>query len=143
MSGLSRFMKQNKTQRANATYAPTKSLVDENGEPLKFEFKALTSKRDNELRDACTVDVPVTGKPNLFRPRLNVEEYITQMIVESTVVPDLYNSQLQDSYGVKTPKDLLFAMVDNPGEYRALSEWIQRYQGFADSLEKKRTEAKN
>ena len=54
---------------------------------------------------------------------------------QSTVVPDLYNKELQDSYGVKTPNDLLYALVDDPGEYSDLCVWIQQFQGFTETLD--------
>ena len=53
----------------------------------------------------------------MYRPKMQTSKYIQKMIVASVVMPDLYDAELQDSYGVKTPEDLLFAMVDDPGEY--------------------------
>ena len=78
MSNFTRFMKQNKKVRANEKYAPTKSLTDEKGDPLEFEFRHITSKENEDLRDSCTVDVPVKGKPNMFRPRFNPSSYMTK-----------------------------------------------------------------
>ena len=65
------------------------------------------------------------------------------MIVASVVVPDLYDKELQDSYGVMTPEDLLLAMVDNPGEYNDLASFVQKFQGFDVSFSDKVDEAKN
>ena len=65
------------------------------------------------------------------------------MIVASTVYPDLYDKELQDSYGVMTPEELLYAMVDNAGEYQDFTVWMQKFQGFTKSLEEKVDEAKN
>ena len=143
MSNLSRFMKANKTKKANEKFAPTASLTDENGEPLKFEFKHITSKQDEDIRDANMMDVPIKGKPNLFRPKLNSSKYLAEMVATSVVYPDLYNKELQDSYGVKTPVELLYAMVDDPGEYQELCAWVQKFQGFTKPLEDKVEEAKN
>ncbi len=143
MSKFSQFMKANKTARENEKYAPTKSLTDSEGKPLEWEFKHISSKENEELRESCTYEVQVKGKPNLFRPKLNSSKYLSMMIVSSTVYPDLYNAELQDSYGVKTPEELLFAMVDDPGEYNAMGEWIQRFQGFTKTLDEKVDEAKN
>ena len=50
---------------------------------------------------------------------------------------------MQDSYGVKTPEDLLMAMVDDPGEYNDLAAFVQKFQGFNVSFEDKVNEAKN
>ncbi len=143
MSQFSLFMKANKTVKKNGTYAPTQSLCDENGKPLEWEFRHITSRENEELRDACTIEVPITGKPNLFRPRVQSGKYIQKMIAASVVVPDLLDAQLQDSYGVKTPEDLLLSMVDDPGEYSELAAFVQKFQGFDVSFQEKVEEAKN
>ncbi len=91
MSKFSRFMRANKTEKKNGRYAPTSTLKDENGKPLEWEFRHITSKENEELKDACTMDVQVTGKPNLFRPRLEMTKYLSKLITASTVYPDLYD----------------------------------------------------
>ena len=136
-------MKANKVVKENGKYAPTKSLLDENGKPLEWEFKHISSKENEELRESCTIEVQVTGKPNLFRPKLNSSKYLSKMIAASVVYPDLYDAELQDSYGVKTPEDLLLEMVDDPGEYNALGEFVQKFQGFDKSFSEKVEEVKN
>ena len=143
MSKFSRFMKANKAVRANEKYAPTTTLKSDNGKPLEWEFKHITSKENEDLRDSCTIEVPVKGKPNLYRPKLNTSAYIAKMIVAATVYPDLYDKELQDSYGVMTPEELLYAMVDDPGEYQDFSAWMQKFQGFTTSFDEKVDEAKN
>ena len=135
-------MKTNKTEKTNERYAPTKSLVDENGEPLEWEFRHLTSKEDESIRDECTFDVAVIGKPNMYRPKVKTGLYIKKMIVTSVVEPDLYDAELQDSYGVKKPEDLLMAMVDDPGEYNDLAAFVQKMNGYS-SFDEKVDEAKN
>lgn len=136
-------MKANKVTKSNEKYAPTKSLTYDDGNPLKWEFKQITAKENEELRDQCTVDVPVIGKPNMYRPRLNTSKYLVKMICACTVYPDLYDAELQDSYGVKTPEDLVYAMVDNPGEYNEFTAWIQNFNGFDTTIDDKVDEAKN
>ena len=136
-------MKVNKKVKENEKYAPTNSLVGADGKALEWEFKPLTSKQNEKIREDCTIEVQVTGKPNLFRPKLDTSKYLTKMIVASTVYPDLYDAELQDSYGVKTPDDLLFELVDDAGEYQELCSWMQKFQGFSKSLEDKVEEAKN
>ena len=77
MSNLSRFLAKNKIKRENGKYAPSKAFVDENGNPLEFEFRPITSKRNETMREGHTKDVPVVGKPNMFRPKLDTTAYIT------------------------------------------------------------------
>ena len=143
MSNFSRFMKENKKKKENGKFAPTKSLTDEKGQPLEFEFKHLSSKQVDDLRDSCTIDVQVTGNPSMYRPKVQTNKFTAKMICESVVYPDLYNAELQDSYGVKTPEELLYALVDNPGEYQNMSVWVQKFQGFEQSMGKKVDDAKN
>lgn len=143
MSRFAKFMKANKAVKENGFYPATKSLCDEKGNPLEWEIKHISSKENEEIRDGCTIDIPVAGKPNMYRPKLKSSLYIRRMIAASVVTPDLLDSDLQDSYGVKTPEDLLMAMVDDPGEYNDLAAFVQKFQGFNVSFEDKVDEAKN
>lgn len=143
MSKFSKFMKSNKTVKENGFYAPTKSLCDENGKPLEWEFRHITSKENEALRDDCTVEIPITGKPNMYRQKVQSGQYIQKMIAASVVMPDLYDAELQDSYNVSTPEELLLAMVDAPGEYNELASFVQNFQGFNVSFNDKVEEAKN
>ena len=142
MSNLRLFLKQNKKVKENTKYAATKSLVDENGEPLLWEIRPIKTKEDEKLRDECTREVPIPGKPNMYRYKLDATEYMTKLAVASIVFPNLYDAELQDSYGVKTPEDLLKEMVDDPGEYNDLLLFIQNFNGFS-ALDEKVEEAKN
>ncbi len=143
MSKFSRFMKQNKIKKENTTFAPTKSLLDENGEPVKFVIKPLTTKENEDIREACTVDIPVTGKPNMFRPKLNTSKYLAKMLCACIIEPYLFDKELQDSYGVMTPEDLIREMIDDPGEYQDFAVFVQNFNGFNVTLEDKVNDAKN
>lgn len=143
MSKFAKFMKANKIAKPNGKYAPTASLLDENGKPIEWEFRPITSKENEALRESCTVEVQVTGKPNLFRPKLNTSQYLAKMIVASTVFPDLYDKELQDSYGVMTPEELVYAMVDGAGEYQDFTVWMQQFHGFTKDFDEKVDDAKN
>lgn len=143
MSQFAKFMKANKTVKENELHAVTKSLCDENGQPLEWEFRHISTKDNENIRESCTVEIPVAGKPNMYRPKLKTGLYIQKMIAASVVVPDLFDAELQDSYGVKTPEELLLAMVDDPGEYNDLAAYVQKFQGFDASFEDKVDEAKN
>ncbi|WFD12207.1 phage tail assembly chaperone [Tepidibacter hydrothermalis] len=143
MSNLSLFLKKNKIQKENTTYAATKSLCDEQGNPLLWEIKPLTTKENEDIREACMIEIPVKGKPNMFRPKLVTSKYLAKMMVASIVEPNLYNAELQDSYEVKTPEDLLKEMVNDPGEYNDLATFIQQFNGFNTTMQDKVEEAKN
>ncbi len=133
MSKFAQFMKANKKVKENAFYAATKSLCDENGQPLQWEFKHITSAQTEAIRDDCMENLN-QGKGSKF---------ISQLIAASVVCPDLRNAELQDSYGVKRPEDLLLAMVDDPGEYNQLGKFVQQFLGLNENFEDKVAAAKN
>ena len=143
MSNFSRFMKKNKAVKENTKYPATKSLVDEDGKPLEWEIKPLSTKKNDEIRDECMIDVPVVGKPNMYRPKLNTSKYIAKMICACVVEPNLFDQELQNSYGVMTPEELLKEMVDDPGEYQDFATFVQNFNGFNATFDDKVTEAKN
>lgn len=143
MSELKLFLKANKKQKENTKYAATSSLVDEKGNPLEWEIKPLNTRESENIRESCTFEVPVKGKANMFRQKLNTSLYIAKLMVSSIVFPNLYDAELQDSYGVKTPEELIKEMIDDPGEYNEFASFIQDFNGFNTSMEDKVEEAKN
>lgn len=142
MSNFSKFMKANKIQKKNVMHPVTKSLTDENGEPLLWEIKPLTTKENEAIRDACTIEVPVKGKPNMFRPKVDMNLYQTKMMVAAIVFPDLHNAELQNSYGVMSAEELIKEMIDDPAEYTDLAVFVQQLSGFK-TLQEDIDEAKN
>jgi hypothetical protein len=143
MSNLRLFLKGNKKEIGTTTYPATKSLVDENGEPLLWTIKPLSTTENDRIRDDCTYEVAVTGKNGVYRQKINTSKYLAKMMCACIVEPNLYNKELQDSYGVMTPEDLLKEMIDNPAEYNDLATFIQNYNGFDETLQDKVEEAKN
>lgn len=143
MSKFAKFMKTNKAVKENEKYAATSSLCDESGKPLLWEIRHISSKENDDLRESCMMEVQVTGKPGVYRQKFKTNEYIRKLVARSVAYPDLYDAELQDSYSVKTPEDLLMAMVDDPGEYNEFVAYVQKFQGFDVSFSDKVDEAKN
>lgn len=142
MSNLSMFMKKNKVEKVNTKYAATESLLDAEGKPLEWEIKSVNTKQHEELRESCTMEVQVTGKPGVFRQKLNSSKYVAKLLAASVVFPDLHDKELQDSYGVMTAEDLIQEILDDPKEYNELAEFVQNFNGF-EPMEAKVEEAKN
>ena len=136
-------MKKNKKIRKNTFYPATKTLLDEKGSPLMWEIKPLTTAETETIRAECTKEIPVPGKRNMFRDKVDTNLYLDKMMVAAIVFPDLYNAELQDSYGVKTPEALLKAMIDDPSEYSDLLGYIQEQSGFDKDIKDEIEEAKN
>lgn len=143
MSQFERFLKKNKIKRENVFYAASKSLTDENSKPLMWTIRPISTKENEQIRDECMEDVPIEGKPWSYRPKLELRKYMARLLAASVVEPNLYDKELQDSYGVMTPEALIMEMLDNPAEYQAFVDFVQRFNGFEGSLEEKIEEAKN
>ncbi len=142
MSNFSRFMKQNQVVKENTTYAATKSLVDDDGKPLEWEIKPVTTRENDAIIDECTYEVPITGKPNMYRMKMNQMKYRAKLICASVVSPNLHNKELLDSYGVMDPTDLIREMIPDVGEYSRFFEFINEYNNLVPFQEEV-DEAKN
>ena len=53
----------------------------------------------------------MTGKAGVFRPKLQTSKYLARLLAASVVEPNLHDKDLQDSYGVMTPEELVQEMV--------------------------------
>ena len=123
--------------------AATRFLTDEKGEPLVWEVRPLNTKEDAAIRDACTIDVPVTGKPNMTKPKFLSDKYLAKVAAACVVYPNLNDKELQDSYGVMGAEQLITEMIDEPGEFNEFMNQVQAYQGFNQTFQDKVKEAKN
>ena len=65
------------------------------------------------------------------------------MLCACVVEPNLYNAELQDSYSVSTPEELVQEMIDDPGEYQDFVSFVQNFNGFNSNIEDEVEEAKN
>lgn len=138
---LKYFFKDNQKKQENVTYAATKSLCDEDGKPLLWEFRQLSPEEMEAIQEDYTTDVPIPGKPGMYRPKQDSMKVNKAMICQSTVYPDLNNAELLDSYGAMTPEELLTEMVNSPGEYTDLLAFVSKLNGF--SIEEDIEAAKN
>lgn len=143
MATLAVFMKKNKKVRENAFYPATESILDEKGNPVQWEIRPLTTREDEAIRDECMKEIPVPGKRGQFRTKIDINAYLIKQMVAAIVFPNLLDAALQDSYGVKTPEDLLRELVDNPSEFADLGNFIREYSGFDAELADEIEEAKN
>lgn len=135
MSNINMFFKKNKPTKENVFYPATKSLTDKNGDPLMWEIKPLTTRENELIQEACIKEVPMGGRTKQYRSKIDHCQYMCQTLVKSIVFPDLLNAELQDSYGVKKPEELLKEMIDNVGEYNAFFQFIQEFNEFDDELD--------
>jgi hypothetical protein len=138
MSELSLFLKENKVKKENTFFAATKSLVNSDGEPLLWELRPITTCEDEKIREDCT-----GFDSNTNRFRLDVSRYMAKVASLSVVEPNLYNANLQNSYDVSTPEDLIREMIDDPHEYQAFVKLVQRFGELDVPMSERVETAKN
>jgi hypothetical protein len=135
------FMAGNAVTDETVKYVASKRFKDK-GKPVAWEIKAVDSKTDEAIRKDCTKKVPIVGKRGQYNLETDNDKYIGKLCVACTVYPDLNNAELQDSYGVKTPDDLLKQML-KPGEYAEYKLKVMEVNGFDVSMDELVDEAKN
>ncbi len=102
-----------------------KSLSEKLGEKFVVTVKAISSRRFTEISGmALTKDNTADMSKMADTQAL--------MIVESMVEPNLKDKELQEHFGVKTPKDLAFKLFQG-GDLAALSTKITELSGYGES----------
>lgn len=129
MSNLKFFLKDNVEKIDNVKYTPTTRIKDDKGVPIEWEFRVLTTTELETIKTSSTKYIR-TGKKNQVTPQLNTAEFTAKMISSCTIFPNLLDKNLQNSYGVLEPEQLLKAILCVPGEYDQLSNFIMSLNGY-------------
>lgn len=137
------FLKQNKVVKKNKKVAVSDSFLDENGNPIEWELRHISSKENDKFQTKNMIETPVKGKPGVTTLKLNTAGYINDLLCAAIVFPDLNDSELQDSYGVMGAEDLLDELLDNPGEKAALVAFVNQMNNLDKTLQEKVDEVKN
>ena len=143
MSNIKHFLKTNKKVKPNAFYPATENFLDEKGNPILWEIKSLSTQDNERIKDECTTIIETRDRGMRAHPKIDMKLLQVKQVVASVVFPDLHNAELQDSYGVKEPEELIFAMLDEAGDYQNLVQFIMRYNRLNVTLDEKIEEAKN
>ena len=131
---LSEFMRPNVEQVANARYAPSPRFKGEDGQPLEWEIRCIPADEYARIRSACIRQEPVPGKKNQFAQRLDTYAFQARVCASCTVYPDLTNAELQNSWGVVKPEELVGAMLIG-GEFDDYVTEVFRINGFKTDSE--------
>ncbi len=130
------FLASNKVkENKEVRFVPTKSFLDEAGNPIEWVMKPLTTELIEEITASSMKNERVIGKKGMFKKVLDDNLFIARLITNSVVMPDLLDKELQDSYNVLKPEDLLKKLVDSAGEYSKLGKFVLELNGFDDSEE--------
>lgn len=136
MSKLKAFLKGSALEAVKEVeFKVSDRFVNENGEVEKFLLRILGPNEITKVQDSGLI---VKGKDVKFKS----DVMQLNLAVATTKEPDLMNKELQDSYGVTTPHDLLTKMLTGP-EYLKLIQKAMKINGLSESLDEKVDEVKN
>lgn len=134
MSSLSAFL--NPVKAENKKVVISKRFLDEKGNPVPFEIRAITQEENKKLinkntkRDKKGIEV------------FNRGEYLAELTASAVVFPDLNNAELQKGYNCLGATSLIQKML-LVGEFAELANQVQILSGLDDDINKDIEEAKN
>mgnify|MGYP001088116728 FL=1 len=131
---LSAFMRPNVAEIKNASFAPSPRFVGEDGKPVEWEIRCISADEYARIRSSCIRQVPVIGKKGQYTQQLDTYTFQAKVAAACTVFPDLTNAELQDSWGVATPEQLVGVMLIG-GEFDDYITEVFEVNGFKDEPE--------
>ncbi len=140
---LKAFMVPDLGKRENVKYAASPDFKGEDGKPLEWEIRALTSEEIDALRRSCTKRVPVPGKKAAFLPEVDATALNLAIAVEATVCPNLKDAALQDYYQVKGADRLLNKLLYDPALRDDYLAKVLEVCGYQRDFQELVDEAKN
>jgi len=140
MRDLTAFLRPNVQTVENITFQASKRFTDDDGAPMEWEIRCITSTEDEEIRRASVRRT--AGARGQSSSETDVSLYLGRLAARCTVYPDLNDKTLQDSYGVMGADNLLRAML-TPGEYADFLREVQKICGFDTPFDHLVEEAKN
>lgn len=141
MSKFSAFMAQNVAKFENKKVVVSNRFKDENGKPIEWEIRAISSEESDDITRRAMVQVPVAGRRGSYTREMDQVKYTGMLLAASVVFPALDDAELQDSYGAKTPEELLKRML-YPAEETKLAEEVMSFSNI-QNLGELAEEAKN
>ena len=123
---LSAFFAQNAEQIPNKKVVISNRFKDEDGNPVEWELKALDAGTQQKIR-AESMEMDAFGSGNndaKIKMNFNSAKANILSAVKAVVFPDLLNAELQNSYGVRTPEELIGKML-LPDEFDRLIDEIK------------------
>lgn len=134
--GLAGFLRENAESRE--TYRDvvvSTRFRGSDGNPMPFRLRALSGEELQQIQDSAVIRA---GKTSAFRMAV----WYRNLLVASVETPNLNNAELQNSYGVMSPADLLNAMLTG-GEYNKLVREAVSFQGLDEDYRELVDDAKN
>lgn len=138
---LSAFLKQNVEVVNETEYVASKRIKGANGEHIAWKIKTLATDETEKMRKKYTKRITdrITRQSE---ERFDTTAYNEELLSKVITYPNLYDAELQDSWGVTEPVDLVKVML-TPGEYADLLAAATEAQGFDVGMKDKVKEVKN
>lgn len=138
---LSAFLKQNVEVVNETEYVASKRIKDANGEPIAWKIKTLATDETEKMRKKYTKRITdrITRQSE---ERFDTTAYNEDLLSKVITYPNLFDAELQDSWGVTEPVDLVKVML-TPGEYADLLAAATEAQGYDVGMKDKVKEVKN
>lgn len=132
--GLKSFLRQNVKPNEHEKVQISKRFIDEEtGEPEFWEIRALDSYEVDECERQAT-KLQRVGKTDRYEAKTDQGKFALMTMTRAIVYPDLTDRELQDSYGVNNPEDLLCKLL-LPGERQKLIEICNRLNDYGQDLD--------
>lgn len=137
---LTAFLKNN-VEIVNQVEYVASNRIKAGDEPVAWKINVLQNKAIDKLRNRYTKMIK-DGKTGVTREKFDSQGFNDAMLLESIVFPNLDDMELQDSWGVNDPLELVKAML-TPGEYADLLNAVVEAQGFEVGMDEKVRAVKN
>lgn len=137
---LTAFLKNN-VEIVNQVEYVASNRIKAGDEPVAWKINVLQNKVIDKLRNRYTKMIK-DGKTGVTREKFDSQGFNDAMLLESIVFPNLDDMELQDSWGVNDPLELVKEML-TPGEYADLLNAVVEAQGFEVGMDEKVRAVKN
>lgn len=105
---------------------------DAEGNPVPWVIRRIPISENRDLRNMCMYNQ--RQRNGVYVKMLNQQKYLSQLVLTSTVFPDLRNVDLLKRWHANDAEEVLDALLTS-GEYDDLIEAITEFNGY-DPLEK-------
>ncbi len=112
------------------------------GKSKTMMFRPISAALGDEIRKKCR-KVTFTKGQKMYET--DQDRYISNLIIETTVCPDLKNAELQKNWGVIGAEQLLESMKSKmlDGEYSTWGNIVSSVNGYDKGMEELMDDAKN
>lgn len=125
------FYKENKGQEKQAQYVATDKFIDgATNKPIPWTIREISAAEDQALKDRFTT-IEKDKRTGMRTEIFDDNKYVLGLAAWGVVEPDLEDSGLQNSYGVKSPIRLLQKML-SAGEIQKLALKVIELSGLDD-----------